>query len=131
MRSSWTAGNTYGDRYFAVVCLVLALFAAELEAPIRATAARRAAWAATFAYCVLVHALGALFQWPDFNVTLGQQEAMIWKLRMLPFAHVFVDGGPIAATPQPWRVLYGLAIMALVAVPAWRWSRRRFELTAE
>lgn len=127
MRSSWTAGNTYGDRYFAVVCMVLALFAAELEEPVRATAARRAAWNAVFAYCVLIHALGAAFQWPDFNATLAAQEAGVWKLRMFPLAHVFVDGGPIGATPWPWRAPYGLLIMTLIAVPAWRWSRRRFD----
>ena len=127
MRSTWTAGNTYGDRYFAVVCMVLALFAAELEEPIRATAARRWAWCAVFTYSVLVHALGAAFQWPDFNATIIAQEAGVWKLRMFPLLHVFVDGGPIGATPWPWRVPYGLALMALVAVPAWRWSRRRSE----
>jgi hypothetical protein len=125
MRSSWTAGNSYGDRYFAVVCMVLALFAAELERPVRATAARRAAWTWTFAFCVLVHAVGAAFQWPDFNATLGRQEAMVWKVKMFPLLHLFVDGGPIGATPRPWRTPYGLALMALVAVPAWRWSRRR------
>jgi hypothetical protein len=125
MRSSWTAGNTYGDRYFAVVCMVLALFAAELEEPVRGTAALRAAWSATFAYCVLVHAVGAAFRWPAYNATLGFQEATAWKLRMFPLLRAFADGGPIGATPRGWRVPYGLALMALVAVPAWRWSRRR------
>jgi hypothetical protein len=127
MRSTWTAGATYGDRYFSVVCMVLALFAAELEAPIRGTAARRAAWTATFAFCVLVHAVGAAFHWPDYNATLEQQEAAIWSPRMFPLLHAFVDGGPIGATPQPWRIPYGLTLMAFVAVPAWRWSRRRFD----
>ena len=131
MRSSWTAGNSYGDRYFAVVCMVLALFAAELEEAVRATARTRAAWTATFAFCVLLHALGAAFQWPDFNATLGQQEAAVWTLRMFPLFHVFVDGGPIGATPWPWRVPYGLLLMALIVVPAWLWSRRRLELAPE
>jgi len=125
MRPSWTAGNTYGDRYFAVVCLVLALFAAELEEPVRAKAWIRGAWSAVFAYGVLLHALGAAFQWPDFNATLAVQEAGVWKPRLFPLLHAFVDGGPIGATPQPWRTAYGLLIMALIAVPAWRWSRRR------
>jgi hypothetical protein len=127
LRPSWTAGNSYGERYFAVVCLVLALFAAELEEPVRATAARRAAWAGTFAFCVLVHAVGACFQWPGYRMTIAEQSATVWDLSMFPLLHVFVDGGPIGATPQPWRVLYGLALMALIAVPAWRWSRRRFD----
>jgi hypothetical protein len=125
MRSSWTAGNTYGDRYFTVVCMVLALFAAELESAIRATDARRAAWNAVFAYCVLLHALGAAFQWPEFNATLAAQLADVWKARLFPPLHVFVDGGPIGATPQPWRTAYALVLMSLVAIPAWLWSRRR------
>ncbi|HXT00175.1 MAG TPA: hypothetical protein VN915_05835 [Elusimicrobiota bacterium] len=125
MRMSWTAGNTYGDRYFAVVCLVLALFAAELEEPVRAKAWIRGAWSAVFAYSVLLHGLGAAFQWPDYNATLAVQEADAWRSTMFPLLHVFVDGGPIGATPQPWRTLYGLLIMTLIAVPAWRWSRRR------
>ena len=125
LRSSWTAGNSYGDRYFAVVCMVLALFAAELEAAVRRTRARRAVWSAVFAFCVLVHAVGAAFQWPGYRMTLGQQAATVWSLKMFPLVHAFVDDGPISATPQPWRVLYGLALMALIAVPAWRWSRGR------
>jgi hypothetical protein len=131
MRPSWTAGNSYGNRYFAVVCLVLALFAAELEEPVRKTAARRAAWTAVFAFCVLLHAVGAMFQWPGYRMTLAEQAATLWDPTMFPLLHVFVDGGPISATPQPWRILYGLTLMALVAVPAWRWSRRRLELTPE
>ena len=125
MRSTWTAGNTFGDRYFAVVCMVLALFAAELESPVRASAALRAAWSGLFAYGVLLHGLGAAFQWPDFNATIVAQEAGVWKPGMFPLLHDFVDGGPIGATPMPWRIPYGLLLMALIAIPAWRWSRRR------
>ena len=127
LRPTWTAGNSYGDRYFAVVCLVLALFAAELEEAVRSTAARRAAWVGVFSFCVLVHAVGAAFQWPGYRMTNGEQLATVWDFTMFPLLHVFVDGGPIGATPQPWRILYGLALMALVAAPAWRWSRRRLD----
>ena len=127
LRVSWTAGNSYGNRYFAVVCMVLALFAAELEAPILAVRARRAAWAGVFALCVLVHAVGAAFQWPGHRMSIDEQMATIWNFRLFPLVSVFLDGGPISATPQPWRAFYGLALMALVAVPAWRWSRRRLD----
>jgi hypothetical protein len=127
MRSTWTAGNSYGDRYFAVVCMVLALFAAELEKPIRESEALRAAWSAVFAYGVLVHAVGANFAWPGYNDALDVQLAAVWNFKMFPLAHVFVDGGPIGATRMPWRVPYGLALMAAALVPAWRWSRRRLE----
>jgi hypothetical protein len=127
LRVSWTAGNSYGNRYFAVVCMILALFAAELEPVIRATSARRAAWAGVFAYCVLIHATGAAFQWPGYRMTIDEQMSTIWSFKLFPPVAVFLDGGPISATPQPWRLLYGLILMALVAVPAWRWSRRRLD----
>jgi len=125
MRTSWTAGNTYGDRYFAVVCLVLALFCAELEPEVRASAGLRAAWSALFAYSVLVHAVGANFQWPGFNRTLEFQEATAWSARMNPLVFVFRDGGPIDRTPSPWRRPYGALLLAIPAALAWRWSRRR------
>ena len=125
MRTSWTAGNSYGDRYFAVVCLALAFFCAELESDIRGSAARRAAWSAVFAYQVLVHAVGANFQWPGYRQTLDEQAAAAWDLGVFPPVVVFRDGGPIDRTPMPWRPLYGAVLLAAAFVPAWRWSRRR------
>lgn len=126
MRTSWTAGNTYGDRYFAVVCLVLAMFCAELEAEVRATAARRAAWCAVFAYSFLIHAVGAHLQWPGYRDTLGAQKATTWDPSLYPLVFLFGDGGPIDRTPMPWRLLYGAALIAVPLVLAWRWSRRRW-----
>ena len=126
MRSSWTAGNSYGDRYFAVVCMIMALFTAELEKPIRESPRLRTVWTAVFTYSVLLHAVGANFAWPGYNATLEQQQATVWRATSFPLAHVFVDGGPIGATPMPWRVLYGLILMAATAAPAWAWARRRF-----
>jgi hypothetical protein len=127
LRTTWTGGNSYGERYFAVVCMVLALFCAELEAEVRRTAARRAAWAGIFAYCVLMHAVGAYFQWPGYRMTILEQLATVWSPRLYPLAVVFLDGGPIDATPMPWRLLFGSALLAGVAVPAWRWSRARLD----
>lgn len=130
MRKTWTGGNTYGQRYFAVACMLLALFCAELEAEVRSSARLRAAWSATFAYCVLMHAVGANFQWPGFNDTLAEQEAVAWNPAMHPLAYVFRDGGPISATPLPWRVLYGALLLAIPAALAWRWSRARLSAPA-
>ena len=127
MRIAWTAGNTYGERYFSVVCMVLALFAAELEETVRATRARRAAWAGVFAFCILLHAAGAAFQWPGHKLTIDEQAATLWSFKLFPLANLFTDGGAISATPQPWRELYGLTLMALMFAPAWLWSRRRFD----
>lgn len=125
LRSSWTAGNTYGDRYFAVVCMVLALFCAELETEIRASSRLRAAWSALFAYGVLLHAVGANFQWPGYRMSLAEQTDTAWSPLMYPLVFVFRDGGPIDKTPMPWRLLYGGVMLAAVGYGAWRWSRRR------
>lgn len=125
MRTSWTAGNTYGERYFAVVCLVFALFCAELEDQVRGSARARAAWSAVLAYSVMLHAVGAHFQWPGYRMTLGQQLSTTWSPAWYPLVFLFRDGGPIDATPLPWRLLYGAALAAVPAVLAWRWSRRR------
>ncbi|MBI3565485.1 MAG: hypothetical protein HY079_09845 [Elusimicrobia bacterium] len=125
MRTSWTAGNTFGDRYFAVVCLVLAMFCAELEAEVRATPARRAVWSAVLAYSVMIHAAGAHFQWPGYRDTLGAQKASTWAPAMYAPVFLFSDGGPIDRTPMPWRLPYGAALLAAPLVLTWRWSRRR------
>jgi hypothetical protein len=126
LRTSWTAGNSYGDRYFAVVCLVLAFFCTELENVLRVNSTRRVLWATIFAYGVLIHAVGANFQWPGYRMTLEEQAATLWSRAMFPLATIFMDGGPISATPQPWRFVYGIALQALVLIPAWRWSYKRF-----
>jgi hypothetical protein len=126
-RTTWTAGNSFGQRYFAVVALVLALFCADLEPEIRASRLLRAAWPAVFAFCVLVHMLGADFQWPGYRMTLAEQAATLWSPRLFPPVFAFVDVGPLGATPWPWRLCYGVMLMALVAAPAWLWSARRLK----
>ncbi len=92
------------NSYFAVVCMVLALFAAELEEPIRKSGTR----CAKGAWDVDVHVLrpasrrgeARAFQWPGYRMTLEQQTATVWDITMFPLLHMFVDGGPIAATPS-------------------------------
>ncbi len=125
MRSSWTAGNSFGQRYFSVVAMVLALFCAEVEDAVRRSARVRSAWSAVFAYCVLVHAIGALFRWPGYRMTLDRQAAVVWHIRMFPLVFAFVDGGAIGAVPWPWRLPYGLFLMSLITGAAWSWSRAR------
>ncbi len=123
-RTSWTGGNTYGDRYFSVVCMVLALCCAEIEAEILATSTRRAAWCAIFSYGVLVHAFGAYFHWPGNFATLREQEAAVWSLRLFSPVYTFLEGGPIGATPMPWRAIGAAGLIGLFFLPAWLWSRR-------
>ncbi len=60
-------------------------------------------------------------------MTLAEQAATLWSPRLFPPVFAFVDGGPLGATPWPWRLGYGLLLMSLVAVPAWLWSSRRLK----
>jgi len=123
-RITWIGGTTFGTRYFALPCLTLAVFAGELEAEVRRSPRLSAAWVFAFAFCVLVHAAGANFQWPGVRLTQQEQLAVVWDIRQFPLAAVFVDGGPIGATPEPWRTPYGLALLCLAALPAAAWMRR-------
>lgn len=123
LRSTWTGGNTFGMRYMALPCLTLAVFSAERESELRSSPRLLAAWAWTFAFCLLVHATGAHFQWPGAQLSLQEQVATAWDFRQFPLAQLFVQGGPIGATPQPWRALLASAVLALAAAPA-RWMLR-------
>ena len=116
-RNTWTGGTTFGMRYLALPCLTLAIAAGELEPEIRRSPRLTALWAWTFAFCVLVHMAGADFQWPGARLTLGEQVAAVWSPRQFPLIQLFVDGGPIDATPQPWRSAYALALLCLAALP--------------
>jgi hypothetical protein len=122
-RTSWTGGNSFGTRYFALACLPLALFAGELEANVRRSPRLLSAWIWTFAFCVLVHATGANFRWPGSLMTLEEQSRTVWNPRQFPLLQLFCGGGPIDATPMPWRVLYGAALLSLGLLPA-AWMRR-------
>ena len=122
-RTTWTGGNTFGTRYFALPCLILAIFAGELEAEILNSPRLRAAWIWTFAFSVLIHAAGANFRWPPID---GQEDT-VWNICMFPLINIFADGGPIDATPWPWRILYGAALLSLVFLPA-LWMRRWLSL---
>ena len=119
-RATWTGGNTFGTRYFALPCIPLAIFAGELEAEIGRSPRLRSAWAWSFAFCVLVHATGANFRWPP----LDDQALTVWSPRMFPLGQLFVDGGPIDAVPPPWRALYAAALMGVAFIPAAYWMRR-------
>lgn len=122
-RSSWTAGNSYGERYFALALLPPCLFLGELEDEVLGSPRLRAAWVWTFAFCVLVHAAGANFRWPGYNWSLDEQVRTVWRARMFPLLQIFVDGGPIDGTPQPWRTPYGLLLLGLGVLPG-LWMRR-------
>lgn len=122
-RDSWTGGTSFGMRYLALPCMILALFAGEIEEEVRRSPRLERLWVWTFAACVLIHATGANFQWPGVRLTLEGQMSVVWSLLQFPLLQNFVAGGPIDATPQPWRTLYGLFLIALGVLPA-AWMRR-------
>jgi hypothetical protein len=122
-RTTWTGGNTFGNRYFAVVCLILALFCAEAEERVRGSARLRWAWAAAFAFCVAVHAVGAYFNWPGAQLTLPQQDAELWSLRQFPLAALFTAQGALGGLGAAKRGAAASGILGLT-VPLAVWMHR-------
>ena len=54
---------------------------------------------------------------------LEDQARTAWSPNMFPLLQIFADGGPIDATPMPWRAFYGAALLSLALLPA-AWMRR-------
>ena len=123
-RWSWTGGTSFGNRYFSVVAMVLAFFVAEAGSEIERSSALRRAWGWSFAASFLIHALGAFFTWPGVALTVQDQVATLWHLRMHPFAYLFVAEGPLGGLPLPARVALACGFLAL-SWPLARFIERR------
>ncbi|MDD5656514.1 MAG: hypothetical protein PHF00_04580 [Elusimicrobia bacterium] len=123
LRDSWTGGNSFGNRYFSVSCLVLAFFCGEIEDSVRGSRSLSWAWAVCFSVCVLVHALGAYFNWPGAKLTLGEQAEAIWSPWQFPPLHIFSRDGALGGLGWAARAALGLGLLALT-VPATVWMRR-------
>ncbi|MEQ1918539.1 MAG: hypothetical protein ABL955_05020, partial [Elusimicrobiota bacterium] len=115
---------SFGNRYFSVVAMVLAFFVAEAGSEIERSSALRRAWGWSFAASFLIHALGAFFTWPGVALTVQDQVATLWHLRMHPFAYLFVAEGPLGGLPLPARVALACGFLAL-SWPLARFIERR------
>ncbi len=122
-RDSWTGGATFGNRYFSVVAMLLAFFAAEVGPEIGRSAALRRAWAWTFALSILIHATGAFLTWPTVAMTLQDQVATLWQVRVYPLAYLFASEGPLCM-PPPARTAVACGLLAL-SWPLARFIERR------
>jgi len=129
-RLTWTGGNTFGNRYFSVVCLLLALFCGEVEDEVRGSRRLSWAWAATFAICVSVHAVGAYFNWPGANLTLSEQDAALWSLRQFPLVTLFTADGALGGLGFGLRAVAAAAFVACSVPLAW-WMRRLIQPARE
>lgn len=112
-RNSWTGGVSFGNRYLSVVAMVLCFFAAEAAADLERSPALRRAWAWSLAVSILIHAIGALFTWPGVAMTLQDQAATLWHVRMHPLAYLFTGEGPLGGLAQPGRAALAAALLAL------------------
>ncbi|HAM35765.1 MAG TPA: hypothetical protein DEB40_06510 [Elusimicrobia bacterium] len=122
-RCSWTGGNTFGNRYFSVVCMVLALFCGEAEESVRGSPGLAWAWSVLFSFCVGVHAMGAYFNWPGAGWTLVQQQAQGWSLSQFPLMHLLTAQGALGALGVGPRIVAAVAMLAW-GIPLSFWMRR-------
>lgn len=123
-RQSWTGGTSFGSRYFSVVAMVLAFFAAEAGSLVARSAALRRAWAWAIAFSILIHATGAFLTWPGVAMTLQEQTATLWRVRMHPLAYLFVSEGPLGGMPTLARSVVACGLLAL-SWPLARFIERR------
>jgi len=109
---AWTAGMTFGPRYFAMLATVLLLLSAGVEDWVRRKHLL-AVWAAAGAFSIVTHALGAYLTWPgSFN--LGIQEATAWQFSLHPLLNTLRPDGALGKLPLFARVvvLAGLLFFA-------------------
>ncbi len=90
-RTSWSGGQTFGTRYFAVVCVVATVALADWRPP-------AAAWAAAFAVSVAVHAVGAFLPYPG-SFAIERQQAELWHWGLHPLAGPAGAAALLAAVP--------------------------------
>lgn len=105
-RTTWTGGQTFGPRYFALAAAVWA--AALAEAGPRGPAF---AWAAAFS--IVVHGVGAFFPYPG-SFSTQAAEAELWRWDLHPLANLFRAGGPMGALPAVLRWGTAAALAASV-----------------
>ncbi|HAH05454.1 MAG TPA: hypothetical protein DCM05_02835 [Elusimicrobia bacterium] len=120
--SNWTGGQTFGTRYYATSCLILALFILEQSREISASPLLCRLWGLTFAWSVLVHAVGAYFTWPG-SFSIVEQKAQVWDLSLYPPFYLGSSSGPLFTLPLPLRWAVAAAAFAAVYFAAKRLSR--------
>ncbi|MBI5597086.1 MAG: hypothetical protein HY928_13415 [Elusimicrobia bacterium] len=117
-RTTWTGGQTFGPRYFAMAAAVWAVAMSQLRLGDRG----RAAFAVLFAYSALVHAVGAFFPYPGSFSTVGA-EAELWRWDLHPLANLLRDAGPMGGLPAGVRLI---TLLGFLSAGAWlgRWAYR-------
>ncbi|MFH1725674.1 MAG: hypothetical protein ABII00_13780 [Elusimicrobiota bacterium] len=111
-RSSWTGGQTFGTRYFAAVCIVLALFCGEIEAEIAGSGRAKVLWTAAFSVSILVHSVGAFFTYPG-SYAIVEQTAELWEWSLHPLLNLFRADGPLFKLSTVPRAFLASALLML------------------
>jgi hypothetical protein len=121
-RTTWTGGQTFGPRYFALAAAVWAVALADAEADFAASARLRAAFAGAFALSVLVHGAGAFFPYPGTFTTVAA-EAELWRWDLHPLANLLRAAGPMGSLPAAARWAAGAAFLG-AGIPLGLWAYR-------
>lgn len=116
-RITWSGGGTFGNRYFAVVCMILVLFCLDLELLVKKSKNLKLLWSLAFALSILVHATGGYFNWPG-SFRVEDQIASMWDWRLYPPFYLFAPEGSLGRTPEIGRGLIALALAGLTAALA-------------
>ncbi|TBR26085.1 hypothetical protein EPO15_00950 [bacterium] len=121
-RTTWTGGQTFGPRYFAMASVLWAVALAELEGDVAANPRLRALFAAAFALSVVIHAAGGFFPYPGTFMTV-EAEAELWRWDLHPLANLFRAEGPMGGLPAAARWAAALAFVG-ASIPLGRWAYR-------
>lgn len=115
-RVTWTGGQTFGTRYWAMAAAVWTVAMSQL----RLGAKGRAAFAALFAFSVVVHGVGAFFPYPGSFMTQGA-EAELWRWDLHPLANLLRDAGPMGGLAPAVRLG---TLLVFLSAGAWlgRWA---------
>lgn len=116
-RITWSGGGTFGNRYFAVVCMILVLFCLDLEPLMKKSNTLKLLWSLAFAVSIIVHATGGYFNWPG-SFRVEDQIASVWDWRLYPPFYLFSPEGSLGRTPEIGRGLIALALLGLTGALA-------------
>lgn len=111
-RITWSGGGTFGNRYFAVVCMIITLFCLDLQKRVKKSQTLKLLWAFAFAVSIIVHAGGGYFNWPG-SFRVEDQIASMWDWRLYPPFHLFSPEGALGRTPAFAKGLIAAALLAL------------------
>jgi hypothetical protein len=118
----WTAGMTFGPRYFAMLATALMLLSAGAEEWVRAKPLRLAVWASASGLSIVIHALGGYLTWPgSFNTNVQVETA--WRPTLHPLVNVLMADGALGKLPLLARAVVFVLLLLAARALARTWRR--------